>query len=113
MNTLQALKPRLTSSTHTSSKVIQVGRVSALKLLGFTFSQKSGALRLWKVRTGFHDQRPLAANRHSLRDLPRTEPRGGDVTYIWRPKYSTKGQIPKTSVGRVYESQNPTYCKIA
>jgi len=44
-NTLQARRPRRTSSTQASSKVIQVGRSAGAMLLGLTLSQKSGCLK--------------------------------------------------------------------
>ena len=42
--TLQAANPLRSSSTHTSSKVIQAGRSPGASLLGLTPSQKPGAL---------------------------------------------------------------------
>ena len=100
-NTLHALNPRLTSSTHWSSNVIQRGRFSSENLLGLTFSQKSSAVICLKVLTGFNDHRPFMAERQRRMDFPKTEPVGGERMYMLRPAKSTKGQRRKTTVGRV------------
>src|SRR6266702_2349059 len=74
VNTEHALRPRRTSSTHLSSKVIQLGRWPSGMLLGLADSQKSSALRPLQRVTGFGDHLPLAAYFQSLIDLASTEP---------------------------------------
>ena len=85
-NTLHALNPRFTSSTHWSSNVIHAGRSSPLNLLGFTFSQKSSAFMFLIVWVGLSDQRPFIAARRMRSDDESTEPCGGESVYMLRPK---------------------------
>ena len=74
MKTLHALNPRLTSSTHWSSNVIQEGFSSPLKLLGFADSQKSGAFMFLIVLIGLRDHLPFIAVRQIRSALESTEP---------------------------------------
>ncbi len=51
-NTEQAAKPRATSSTHASSKVIQLGLEDGKTADGLTASQNVPSFRCFQVRTG-------------------------------------------------------------
>ena len=111
--TTQALKPRRTSSTQLSSQVIQVGLPlsfsnSLFTLLGFTFSQKSGDLKLRQVVNGLSDHFPRDAYRNRRSALLSTDSVGGVRTYLLHPIIRTTGTVRKTTVGRKKDSQNPT-----
>lgn len=99
-NTVQAFTPRLTSSTHMSSKVIQAG-FSPVCLLGFAFSQNPGAVKFLYSLTGLSDHFPCAACLQRRIDVPSTEVVGGDLAYLLRDANKTIGQIKKMAVGRV------------
>ena len=85
-NTLHALNPRFTSSTHWSSNVIHVGRSSPLNLLGFTFSQKTFVFMFLIVWIGLNDQWLFIAMRRMRSDDESTEPGGGESVYVLQPK---------------------------
>jgi len=100
-NTPQALIPRFTSSTQTSSNVIHEGLFSGVWLLGLALSQNPSALKFLYILTGFKLHFPRAAYAHRRREEARTEPVGGERAYLLRPIHRTTGQIRKTTVGRV------------
>ena len=78
--TLQALKPRRTSSTQLSSNFIHLG-FSPTTLEGLALSQKSSAVSCLMHRTGFQLKRPRRAYRQRRIEVPSTEPLGGERRY--------------------------------
>ncbi len=124
---MQALKPRRTSSTQTSSNVIHAG-FACPRRLGLTDSQKSSdrmflylCVRVsgthhnhdrtvsTHVAKGLTDHRPLIAKTHSLSALVMTEPVGGRIAYFLRIRSMMAGQHKNRAVGRRNDSQYPTY----
>lgn len=107
--TLHARKPLRTSSTHSSSNVIHVGRCLSSIIDGFTSFQKPGFLQFRRLHhvsncsmisprktysvKGFHDQRLAMANLNILNAFANTDPDGGVKLYFFLQLHKIIGQM--------------------